>query len=215
MTAYATLASLHLYGVPRGLLVAEAREATAVAATDRIALGDHGLDDDDTVLVVAGPGGVVPGGLAEGTVYYARVVTDSVIELAASAGGAAINLTSAGTAPWGVQVSLEPAVEAIAESYSRAADRQCLAHAVPFAAPYPVEVVDYVATQTALRTLLMLGKSSLQMSELADRVARDFKAWAQAGATSRDPAAVGDADLAVSWTSATLDTERDYGETLP
>ncbi len=60
---------------------------------DAIQAPAHGLVDDDTVVFL---GGTPPGGLTEGTVYH--VVNDETDEfdVAATQGGAAINLTSQG-----------------------------------------------------------------------------------------------------------------------
>lgn len=69
------------------------KEYTADAATDVVTCPAHGYSDTDTIVFY---GGSVPGGLTEGTVYYVRDATTDTFKVAATSGGAAIDLTSAG-----------------------------------------------------------------------------------------------------------------------
>lgn len=57
----------------------------------------HGFSDAQTVVVWAVPGVALPTGLAEGTVYHVRDATADDLKLAATAGGAAINITAVGS----------------------------------------------------------------------------------------------------------------------
>ncbi len=65
-------------------------------ATDRITIVAHGFKNDAEVVYLNG-GGTDIGGLANGTTYFVKVVDTETIELAASAGGTKIDLTSRGT----------------------------------------------------------------------------------------------------------------------
>jgi hypothetical protein len=76
---------------------------TAAAATDRITHTAHGLLANTPVVF----GGTAPGGLTAGTTYYIRDVTTNDYKVAASPGGAAIDLTSAGA---DLVVSTRPAL---------------------------------------------------------------------------------------------------------
>lgn len=67
---------------------------TADATTDIITAPAHGFANGDTVTFY---GGTPPGGLTEGTVYFVRDVTTDTFKVAATNGGAAINLTSVGS----------------------------------------------------------------------------------------------------------------------
>lgn len=70
---------------------------TAVGATDIITVDAHGYANADTVTVWdLGSGSVIPTGLVEGTVYHVRDVAGDTFKLAATAGGAAIDLTTDG-----------------------------------------------------------------------------------------------------------------------
>lgn len=72
-----------------------ARKPFAIAddTTDVLAAEDHGFSNADTVVVW---GTVLPTGLVEGTIYHVRDVTTDTLKLAATAGGAAIDLTDEG-----------------------------------------------------------------------------------------------------------------------
>ena len=58
----------------------------------------HGYSAGHTVIFNAGDGGVMPGGVTAGTVYYviASGLTADVFSVSATSGGAAVNITSVG-----------------------------------------------------------------------------------------------------------------------
>ena len=72
---------------------------TAADGTDVITAAGHVLTDGDTVeLSLSGAeGDVLPTGLAADTTYYARDVSGDTLKLAATSGGAAIDITGVGT----------------------------------------------------------------------------------------------------------------------
>ena len=95
MTAYATTRDLYRYGLARGALAMPGRLVeSSAAASDLLTLDGHGFVDGDAVLVRAAEGGTLSAPLAEGTTYYVLRQTDSTFKLAATDGGAAIDLTS-------------------------------------------------------------------------------------------------------------------------
>lgn len=65
------------------------------ADEDTITITDHGLAEDEPL--VAAQVGTLPAGLSNGSTYYAKVIDKDTIKLAATAGGATIDLTTAGT----------------------------------------------------------------------------------------------------------------------
>jgi hypothetical protein len=68
---------------------------TADSSTDFITTPSaHGVGNDIRV-VVQGP--ALPGGLVSGRVYFAKAVTSNTMQLALTAGGAAVDITSAGS----------------------------------------------------------------------------------------------------------------------
>lgn len=95
------------YGmVPNGGTV---REAFTAAATDTLTVPDHGFADNDTVVVFPAAGEALPTGLTAGTVYFVINATADTLQLSATQGGAAVDLTTDGV---GVIVSI--AVESFA-----------------------------------------------------------------------------------------------------
>jgi hypothetical protein len=89
------------------------RAAELDATTNRVLLPSHGCATDDPIQLVPGPAfndaGTLATGLSTFTVYYARIVSASLLELASSPGGAAVDF-GPGTGTFGMelQFSLEP-----------------------------------------------------------------------------------------------------------
>lgn len=69
--------------------------ASADAGTDIITASNHGLINQDRLLVL----GTVPGGLTAGQHYFVRDITTNTFKLATSPGGSAIDITAA-NGPW-------------------------------------------------------------------------------------------------------------------
>lgn len=80
---------------------------TAASGTDTITCTAHGFNDADPVRVFADPSATLPTGLAVGTVYYVRDSALNTFKLAATVGGAAIDLTSDGTGTLRVGADVE------------------------------------------------------------------------------------------------------------
>jgi len=185
---YATRA--HVYRlVPRGTISEAARVVASVDSTlDRIELEGHGLDADDPIQFKVDQGGALPGGLALLTIYYAKLVdigggvkSSSLFQVAATLGGAAIDLTTSGTKPFRVFTPIDAIVDQALELFSRRVDRECSSHGVPFVVPYPPEVVDAVVVLTAhrlVRRARLTGFESLQAEE--DAVMRNFTSFKNA-----------------------------------
>lgn len=71
---------------------------TANPATDVLTAAGHGFADADITQAVT-IGGTLPTGLVASTNYHVRDATADTLKLAAAAGGAAIDITAAGTPP--------------------------------------------------------------------------------------------------------------------
>ena len=69
------------------------KEFTVTISTDVVTSLAHGFSDTNTIVFY---GGTVPSPLVEGTVYYVRDATTDTFKVAATSGGAAIDLTGAG-----------------------------------------------------------------------------------------------------------------------
>jgi hypothetical protein len=183
--SYATERDLYRYGLPRGTIGTAARVvASALADTDTIELEAHGLVDDDAVLVRATEGGTIAEPLEAGTTYYVKRVTDSTFQLAATEGGAAIDLTADGES---MLVSVALDVDAVLERYSRFVDDFIPAHAVPLEVPYPIEIVATVCELAARRLQILSGTTSESMAQQEIAAKAQLERWAS-GLAHRDVA---------------------------
>jgi len=194
----------HVYVRPRQRL------ASADAAANTLTLEGHGLADGDPVQFVADTGGVLPAPLAAGTQYYALPVTgsSSLFQVAASAGGAAVNLSTAGTGNFSVTRSVVPMIERYLEIASRTVDRKSRGHAVPQSEPYPVEVVNWTIRIAEWHVAGELGKLGGQNDDpiwgrYIDAL-RDLADLSK-GASMRDAAASPPVNLAIRGTNAGSD----------
>jgi len=70
---------------------------TAAAGTDIITATGRTFTDGDSFQLSKASDATIPGGLAVNTVYYARDSSGATCKLAATSGGAAIDITDAGT----------------------------------------------------------------------------------------------------------------------
>jgi hypothetical protein len=70
------------------------REFVAIASTDTIYSPAHGYSDTQKIVFY---NGTVPGGFTEGVVVFVRDSTTDTFKVAASAGGAAIDITTSGS----------------------------------------------------------------------------------------------------------------------
>lgn len=69
------------------------KEFQADATSDVVTVPAHGYSNTDTIVFY---GGTVPSPLVEGTIYFVRDATTDTFKVAATSGGAAIDLTGAG-----------------------------------------------------------------------------------------------------------------------
>lgn len=157
---YCSRADVHRW-LPAGEITGWSRlSASAKASSDAIELDGHGLETDDEVTVRAVEGSTLPSPLVEGTTYFAIRVSASRFKLAASAGTAAIDLTTDGVE---IVVMKEPPYDAVIEAYSRWADTFLPAHAVPLETPLDDKfaLVRMLVAKLSAKALLNLdGKSS-------------------------------------------------------
>src|SRR5690606_30169535 len=100
----------------------------ATASTDAITLDGHGLENGDQVTVRALEGATLPSPLVEGTVYYAFRITNATFKLAATDGGAPLDIATNSSS---VVVLKEPPFDDVIEFYSRWADALLPAHVAP------------------------------------------------------------------------------------
>lgn len=201
--AYATRDDVYRQGVPRGALVSPARVVSSVdVSANRLEIEGHGCSLDTPIQFQIDDGGAVPAPLTTSAVYYARPVTDSesLLEVAATAGGAAIDLTSSGENVR-LLVPLGPMLDDLLEVYSRWVDSQLIGHEVPLESPFPKWVTHAVAVRTAAHAARVLGLGSQgDMLFVAEQqVIRDVLSLAK-GTPIRDADATTSANMATGTT---------------
>jgi uncharacterized phiE125 gp8 family phage protein len=85
---------------------------TANAGTDALTCAGHGYANGDAVPVWT-TSGILPAGLAALTSYYVVNKTDDTLQLSLSAGGAVVDITSAGTPPFFLGYVPQPILQAL------------------------------------------------------------------------------------------------------
>jgi hypothetical protein len=80
----------------RAWLGSDAGKIFTATSADVFTAPGHSLANDDKVAVIAVPGGTLPTGVVEGTIYFAIGVSGDTFSLSATQGGGAINITVAG-----------------------------------------------------------------------------------------------------------------------
>lgn len=162
--------------LPSGGLPAAPRTGTASASGDYIEHDGHGLADGAEVLFRAPPGAELPGGLIEGPTYYAIVVSPSRFQVAATEGGPAIDITSAGeNFVWWSPLPWQSWIDWAA----REIDSFLPAHVVPLVAPYPQVVVTANAELAAAKGLAVTGGAEIDLGARIDQIAQRLARWAK------------------------------------
>jgi len=199
--------------LPPGTVVSPAGMlASCLASTDVLTYDGHGLETDDEVTVRAASAGTLSAPLVAGTVYYAIRLTNSAFKLAASAGGAALNITSDGVE---MIVTREPKFDDTIEFVSRWADTFLPSHVVPLTAPIHTLVRGVVADVSAKRILNANGQDSAAVTaaELAGKAILERFAGGMPlrGGTAQVPS-----NLAITATSVSSGSDpRGWGSGLP
>lgn len=191
---------------PAGIL------ASCLASTDVLTYDGHGLETDDEVTVRAASAGTLSAPLAAGTTYYAIRLSNAAFQLAATAGGSAINITSNGVE---MTVIREPKFDDVIEFCSRLADTSLPAHLVPLTAPIPPLVRGCVADMAAKRVLNANGQNS-EAVKATDLEAKAILERFAAGMPLRGGTAQTPTNLAITATSVSSGADpRGWGSGLP
>lgn len=204
---YCAESDLYDFGIPRGGIPNPGRLAAdppASASTDAIELDGHGFVLDGLVSFRAEAGGTLPSPLVAGTTYYAKPVNDAYFQVSATAGGAAIDLTTAGS---GVVVLTPLPISEAIEFASALIDDMIPSHAVPLTVPYPPIIVMTCAELAAAKLAARSGSASVSLAGTADAARKRLERWATGvpvrgtGASAQTPT-----NLAQSATAPALDT---------
>lgn len=173
--SYSVLADVTAF-LPSGGLPNPARVAYGSATGDYVESAAHGLSDDAEVTFRAETGGSVPTGLTAGATYYAIVSSVDRFQVAATAGGAAIALTSDGDnfvfsadLPWAQWI----------EWADRQIDSFLPAHVVPIVEPYPQIVVTASAELAAWFGLSRTAGAGIDLGAKLDAIGARLTRWAK------------------------------------
>lgn len=173
---YCEAADLYDHGLPRGGLPNPGRVVESVATgTEIMTLDGHGFREDAELVFRAEDGGSLPSPLVEGTTYYAIPLTDSTFSVTATEGGAAVNLTTAGSM---VIVTTPLPITAAIEWASAWVDEQ-IPHVLPLEEPYPKTIIAACADLATARLLRYTGAASVALEEKLVGTQRLLERWAR------------------------------------
>ncbi len=207
MPLYATEADLYTYGLPHGALSNAARLVVANATTNAFTLDEHGYSSGDVVSFRADADGSLPGGISEAVDYYVLRVNHYLFRVAATSGGAAIDLSSAGE--FAMVMSELPITGALTWA-SLIIEQNLLAHCVPLEAPYH-ELIVATCAELAIGKLTAGGESK-SLAAMVEAAGKRVAAWSKGQPLRGDgkPAAAQAAGVAQSVSVPYLDA-RGFG----
>lgn len=172
--SYCAASDLYDFGLPRGAVANPGHLIASVSAgANTLELDQHGFSEDNPVLFRAEAGGSLPAPLVEGTTYYAIPVNESTFSVAATEGGSAIDLTTAGSRI--LVIAPLPVAQAIAWA-SRIIDDMLPAHLVPLTAPIH-ELVKMTCAELAAHKLLK-GAAPKSLTATVDEARKRLERWA-------------------------------------
>jgi len=191
--------------VPPGMLSVPARMiATGDAAANTLTLQGHGMVDDSPFTLRIEAGGSMPSPLVAGTTYYAIVVDADTFQVAASAGGSAINLTTIGL--YVLFVQQIPWAGLITEC-SAVVDQTVIGHVVPLVnddGTIPEPIRSYTAVLLAMRAMAFCGRDAQSLQTQLEFWSKRADKWA-VGVPLRGTKVPTSANLAITKTSSQVD----------
>lgn len=173
---YCDKADLYAYGVPRGSIPNPGHLVSSVdVATNTFTVAEHGLADGDVFTLRPEGGGTMAAPLVAGVQYFARDTTDNTWSAAATAGGAAIDLTTTGAR----MVLVVPLNKAAAITWASSMLDQFLpAHAVPLpGAPIPPILRSTCAELAAGKLTRLMGRNSKTITTMVDDAGKLVARW--------------------------------------
>lgn len=207
---YCVAADIYEFALTRGSIPNEGRLVTAVdTAADALELDEHGLSLDGPVRFRVEAGGTLPGGLVALQSYFAIPVDPYRFQVSATAGGAAVDLTTAGDR---IVVIVDLPVDSAIAWADRFIDEHLADHPVPLDAPVP-EIVKMTSAELAAHKLRMVtGSTSQTLMMIVDMAQKRLDRWAK-GKPVRGTDAPPNVSLAASPTAAYTDARgwREHG----
>lgn len=204
--------------LPSGGLPNPARVATGSASGDYIECDQHSLVANQEITFRAEAGGSLPTGLTAGTTYYAIVLSTSRFKVAATSGGAAINLTTDGA---NFVVWAELPWDAWIDAAARDVDSFLPVHVVPVISPYPQVLVTANAELAAARALIATAGADVDLGAKLDQVQQRLTRWAKAlplrgeAKSTQSPVSLAIVGTASTDTRGWVSTASDGSEVIP
>lgn len=167
MVAYADETDVYRLAMRAPAFVPSPRIVTVDATSNAITLAAHGLSLDDELRfslegdpILGGPATSLPSPLSATTLYYAIPVGGDMFKVSTSAGGAAVDITSAGVGVVAILVSPVPVLRRLCAHWSAVVDGAAVGHNPPFErvdGAYHDEIVGVVARCAARSAIPVLG----------------------------------------------------------
>jgi hypothetical protein len=175
---YCSQSDLYDHGLPRGSIPNRGRVSVAAnPAADTIPLGDHGLSAGQEFTTRPEAGGSLPAPLVADVSYYAIPVNAHTFKVSATAGGAAIDLTTAGSRF--VIVTSLPYASAISYA-SRLIDEMLVGHVLLQDGDEIPEIIRITAAELAVGKLALgSGSQSKSLGEIVDQARKRLENWAK------------------------------------
>lgn len=225
MVAYPSRQEFFALGLPARAFVAPAQSIVAVdAASDVLTIPGHGYADGDRVRATITPGGggvpsaVLPAGLSGTVLYFVKdtgPLGGDMLRLSLTNGGAAVDVTDAGTPIFGLVRDAGPDIDLALEAWSRYADQKLTGHSTPLTSA-PAHLKAWVSHLAAYDLATSKGLVSPEyrddpaLAERAKRAAAELDALENSG---KELAGAADAtpDFAENGASSWSDGDRGWG----
>lgn len=192
---YCQASDVYAFGIPRGSVPFPARLIGAIAAgSDTLELDGHGFAAGDPITFRVESGGSLPSPLIEATTYFADPTDDCHFRVAATVGGAAVDLTTSGSR---VLVIAPLPIDSAIKWASGQIDDMVPAAALPMVAPYPPTVVSACAELAAAKLGGLTGSVTKSLGDTLTAVQKRLEKW-EKGKPIRGEHAPSPAGLAVS-----------------
>ena len=213
MSGYPSRQEFFAYGLPSKAIT---QSSQAIASTDATAdvftAPAHGLVDGDRVRFTANAGGaglapgVLPAGLSASTLYYVVGVATlggDMFQVSTSSGGAAVNVTDAGSGLYSVVVDYGARIDRALDAWSRHADQHLKAYTTPLVGDVPLQLKMWICQLAAYDLATSAGLVDPEYAKDPALAARAQAAQQQLDRLDRDGNLL--AGIVVDQTPDTLD----------
>lgn len=202
---YCAESDLYDYGLPRGSLPNPGRLVYRFdTARNSVQQDQHGFSSGSALSFRAEAGGTLPIGLTANTTYYALPISQDEYQVAATVGGSAVVLGTAGTG--GVlAITAVPVAAAIAFATELIND-MLPAHLVPVPEPIPAIIRMTAAELAAAKLGAVTGHTAQSLSMTVDGATKRLARWGQGVPIRGATPEVARANLAISAAASPVDS---------